>query len=633
MHAFSVKRFLKLLAALLVGCLLLCFGALADSSPQSSSLYDEAGENYVAMGTCGTSARWVFYEDGTLVISGQGEIRDLTDEQRGNGEWLWPENVRSNIRKVRILDGITKIGNAAFEEVASLREVELPDTLLEIGFKAFYRCTSLTSVDLPEGLEVLAGFEESGLQEVTVPSTVSFLSEFTWCPNLRKVTIKAYSGYSYVIANGAFAGCPNLEQIEVENGHMALYSRDGVLFSGSTMITYPQGKRDETYTIPEDCMDTKDAFSFMDGPAYLKEIIIPQSWSVIPIQSFWRCTSLSKVMIPEGISEIGPEAFAMTGLRSITIPGSVTKIGSNVFLNCNVRAVFFNGSEEEWNAVDRVHSPNPHFFAAELHFLKDSAQNCTKHIPEEFLAAEATCDNEGVLVKRCAVCGLFLPNESILPALGHDWGETTYTWNKSLAWSEWDVTAERVCKRNSEHIQRETANMSAGYTYSDCLSEGEVTYVGSFENEAFEEQEKIMPIPPIGHSRGTAGTVKLAGNGQNGFIGDIVCKRCGEVSSEVCTIDFGKILVLPSEVTTIEEEAFKGLTGIQQVILSENTISIGARAFAGCEELLAVYIPDTVTSISEDAFIGCDKVAFVTRNSIAVTYAEVRDFAVCQNWK
>ena len=49
------------------------------------------------------------------------------------------------------------------------------------------------------------------------------------------------------------------------------------------------------------------------------------------------CSSLTSVVIPEGVTEIGKEAFqGCTSLTSVVIPESVTKIGNYAFKRCTV---------------------------------------------------------------------------------------------------------------------------------------------------------------------------------------------------------------------------------------------------------------------------------------------------------
>lgn len=82
------------------------------------------------------------------------------------------------------------------------------------------------------------------------------------------------------------------------------------------------------------------------------------------------------------------------------------------------------------------------------------------------------------------------------------------------------------------------------------------------------------------------------------------------------------IPTLPSDLLTIEEEAFAGVD-IGGVVIPDGCTAIGKRAFADNESLLAVYMPDSVTGIAQDAFEGSGKVRFICESeNSAAGYAE-----------
>lgn len=56
---------------------------------------------------------------------------------------------------VVIPDGVTKIGNAAFQDCAGLTNITLPDSVSSICLWAFKRCTGLTDIKLPDSLTIL----------------------------------------------------------------------------------------------------------------------------------------------------------------------------------------------------------------------------------------------------------------------------------------------------------------------------------------------------------------------------------------------------------------------------------------------------------------------------------------------
>jgi hypothetical protein len=67
----------------------------------------------------------------------------------------------------------------------------------------------------------------------------------------------------------------------------------------------------------------------------LTGITIPDSVTSIGNSAFSRCASLTNITIPDSLTSIGDGAFAFcTSLANITIPGGVTSIGEQTFYNC-----------------------------------------------------------------------------------------------------------------------------------------------------------------------------------------------------------------------------------------------------------------------------------------------------------
>lgn len=92
------------------------------------------------------------------------------------------------------------------------------------------------------------------------------------------------------------------------------------------------------------------------------------------------------------------------------------------------------------------------------------------------------------------------------------------------------------------------------------------------------------------------------------------------IPAEISTIDdrtFARFtslqsVVIPEGVTSIGIEAFAGCTGLQNITIPEGVTSIGVEAFAGCTGLQSVTIPECVTSIGGGAFDGCESLLNVS---------------------
>ena len=76
-------------------------------------------------GSCGSDMTWVLDDEGTLTISGTGE---MTSHPWG-----------TSVKKVVIEPGVTSVCDAAFANCTSLESAELPESVTSIGNQVFYK--------------------------------------------------------------------------------------------------------------------------------------------------------------------------------------------------------------------------------------------------------------------------------------------------------------------------------------------------------------------------------------------------------------------------------------------------------------------------------------------------------------
>lgn len=125
---------------LLVGCLIaLCAFPAAAAEATEAAVSREPG-------WCAEKIRWSF-EDGTLTLSGEGEMDDYPDGAP------WAE-FRDEITTLCVGDGITYIGAHAFKDCDKLTEIEFGGDVYEIGQEAFSSCDALTAVYLPASFKI-----------------------------------------------------------------------------------------------------------------------------------------------------------------------------------------------------------------------------------------------------------------------------------------------------------------------------------------------------------------------------------------------------------------------------------------------------------------------------------------------
>lgn len=170
-------------------------------------------------GTCGDNLTWSLSDSGVLTISGTGEMTNYTISGGANvSPWFNQEKI-PRIKSVVISDGVTVIGDWAFQCLSSLKNVTIPSSVQSIGSSAFYYCTQLSSISLPSGIrEIKKGTFEgcSNLKNITLPSTITKIDDFAF----RYVKFSSIIIPSNVkeIGYGVFDGCSNLTTIRIPDG-------------------------------------------------------------------------------------------------------------------------------------------------------------------------------------------------------------------------------------------------------------------------------------------------------------------------------------------------------------------------------------------------------------------------------
>ncbi len=127
--------------------------------------------------------------------------------------------IKSNsITDVAILaDGVTSIGDNAFDGCSSLKSINLPEGVTSIGEYTFSGCSSLTSINLPNELTSIGNSAFSycsSLTSINLPKRLTNIgaSAFYGCSNLTSISLP--DGVTS-IGNGAFDVCSNLEEISL----------------------------------------------------------------------------------------------------------------------------------------------------------------------------------------------------------------------------------------------------------------------------------------------------------------------------------------------------------------------------------------------------------------------------------
>ena len=116
----------------------------------------------------------------------------------GRGDFVIKNGVLNEYKgkdsEVVIPEGVTEIGDWAFERCRSLSSITIPESVTEIGRDAFYYCSNLKSITIPEGVREIGrdAFRYcSSLTSITIPESVREIGEdaFYGCSSLTSILV------------------------------------------------------------------------------------------------------------------------------------------------------------------------------------------------------------------------------------------------------------------------------------------------------------------------------------------------------------------------------------------------------------------------------------------------------------
>ncbi len=236
---------------------------------------------------------------------------------------------------------VTEIGEGAFLGNRYITEVKIPDSVTKIRRYAFENCESLKILDLGNGIEnigdVAFGYCTS-LEAVTIPSSVRFIGSdaFSGCSALTDVNFE--EGVKRM-GRSVFTGCNALEEITFPESLTEIGFYYELTDGGYTTSTLTDG-------------DFSMVGMFMNC-GNLKKVRLPEKFPEIPEWFFSGCWSLQEVYLGKTVTKVGYSAFYdISNLQTIVIPKSVKEMAAFSFYKIPLlKEVFYEGSEEEWNAI------------------------------------------------------------------------------------------------------------------------------------------------------------------------------------------------------------------------------------------------------------------------------------------
>lgn len=349
--------------------------AFSSCSTLKAIYVDEDNSNY-------TSRNDLLYsKDGKELVCGPNGKREvLIDAQTESiASYAFSNNVTTTFT---FEEGVSRIGERAFERTKKAKAINLPDSVTEISQFTFanadiseltfgkglttlptyavYQCTKIEKLVIPGNIKKLDYFAisdnsklntlvlEEGVEELDrysigfnaflknlqLPSTLKVIGEFAVASSSSLVNVTLPEGL-VEIKDGAFASCAALKTINIP----------------STVTTIGKGITQQCIVFENFIVSSDNKyFTVNDTVLYSKDmkrlLMVPQHYGEPGYHAF---------TVLDTVESIDDYAFDYSlRINKVVIPTSVTTIGGSVFSNAtSLETIEYLGTSTEWESIEK----------------------------------------------------------------------------------------------------------------------------------------------------------------------------------------------------------------------------------------------------------------------------------------
>lgn len=485
------------------------------------------------------------------------------------------------IKKVEISEGVTVIGDRAFQNCLSLTEASIPASILRIGKYAFDNCSLLETIDFIN-LDIIEEIDEMAFENTLWYQNLPD-NEIVYIGNIA-YTFKGImdDDFDLIIRDGVTAiadyAFSSFTQINSVTFPSSLRTIGSYAFSGATGIS--------SLVFNEELIEIKEyAFANCNN---LFDVTFNDNLEYIGDFCFYNATSLNSITLKEGLKHIGRSAFENnTALSEVSIPSSVTTIGSKAFYNsASLNTIVFNQISNVEDFGEKVFHGTNWFDTANDFVLFNGS------ILYAYKGTNSQISTNGLSrIMPYAFAG----NENIV--------------NVSFA-----NTVESIGK----------------YAFADCVNletitftpNGILTHIGDY---AFKNCQSLrnfyLPFNLENLDRTVLdGCVSLLWinieneeiNDKFNFINGILYNN-DKTQIVYVPMTISGVISFESTITEIPDFALENRTGITTVVFHDGIQRIGDGAFKGCTALSEIVFNSNsmLTHIGAEAFYECDLVEII----------------------
>ncbi len=500
------------------------------------------------------------------------------------------------ITSVTIGNQVTSIGEYAFYSCDSLTEITIPNSVTSIGDYAFGNCTSLTTILLGNDLTEIGYNAFSNTPWLTdirnnhngqAQSSDGTKTYMIKAPNTN-ITSYDLTGVD-VIAGGAFWSYTRLTSITIPDSVISIGKSAFESCSGLTEINFNAINMDDVVA-----SGRLNDYPFYKVGGEGKELVVNIGANVerIPAglfyhsenitevtfaensqcksigeSAFYRCSSLTEIIIPENVISIGNSAFSgCSNLQSLTIGNSITSIGNSAFSSCR--------SLTEITIPDSVTSIGEYAFSS------------CRSLTEIIIPDSVTSIGEYAFSNCSSLTSATIGN-SVTSI-----GERAF----------YNCTALTEINFNATNMNDLSSGNSVFYNTG---KDGEGITVNIGANVTRIPAYLFYPYSSLYAPKIV--TVNFTENSQCESIGNSAFYGCTSLTE----------ITIPDSVTSIGNSAFSSCSSLTSITIPDSVTSIGNNAFYNCSSLNNVYFYNDIQNNTSDDYIG--RYAF-NGNASTVTY-------------
>ncbi len=584
------------------------------------------GNQYLTAGTGAADGTWTvggtvdFANKDKGIFSGQSNIITLLvgEKLSGIGDYAFYDC--ANLRSITLNNGLNTIGVGSFANCINMNEVNIDQHsyVSVIGDYAFYNCQALAEFTVPNSVRTIgnSAFEDCfGISHIEISGKgenvlLSNLGEnvFRGCESLASLTFPRQFTQEVDIAT--FEGCSALKYIATpDNRTINFVSNSGFTFDQLKKTLpatfYFKGVADSA--VHKTATREGMAFSYLDGELNknVYELTVTEGgkkvvYRVDDDDNLVYCnmeSGMETVTLP---ATIGPnqirviDSYTFQGnhyLTKITIPESITQISPNAFRGChNLKYVLFDNPANLTSIGDGA-------FRTQDGVTHNSTTNCNNTA----MPNQPELSFVGPISYDCVPFQYAMNPEGYI---NNGSQERTYI----KYYSGWPTHLE--VQYNKETDKNELINYP---TFADVAG---AKYTMADYPYMTEEYVKNMTDAV---SKYTTGEKLTDYENQiiNAALNLELPAGIESIKKDLFVVNEGKESsglqknIKAYSLQEVEDGAFRGCRYLASVTLSDATTKVGNYAFDDCSSLINVNLPATVQELGVRPFKGCSKLSTV----------------------